>query len=159
MINGYLLSVLGIVIAGVVIDIIIPSGEINKYIKSVYSIFVVAVLISPVIKFLSKNKDFNFQYSEYEADEKLLNFIYTRQIDQLQIRIEDELMHEGFEGVDIIIDFSINNNELVYNSCKANTKNMFIVTDKQHINSYEFIKNTVARHTGLKDEVIMVYEW
>ena len=42
--TGYILSVLGIVIAGVFMDVILPSGTIAKYIKGIYSIFVVAVL-------------------------------------------------------------------------------------------------------------------
>ena len=37
MMTGYILSILGIVIAGVLIDVIMPSGKINKYIKSIYS--------------------------------------------------------------------------------------------------------------------------
>ena len=53
--TAYILSVLGIVIAGVIIDVIIPAGSISVYIKSIYSIFVVAVIISPVINFLSKH--------------------------------------------------------------------------------------------------------
>ena len=66
---GYIMSILGIVVAGVFIDIIVPSGSINKYIRSIYSVFVVAVLISPIIKFLNKNKDFTIKYQNYNIND------------------------------------------------------------------------------------------
>lgn len=155
---GYVLSVLGIVVAGIFLDVIIPSGTINKYIKSVYSIFVVAVLISPIIKLASKSKDFTLNYQSYEINEKLLNFIHKKQVQDKENAIEKELKIAGFNGVDIIISFSIKDNILVYDSCLANLKNMVIEENNQHINSYEFIKDVVVKHTNLAKEVIMFYE-
>ena len=70
--SGYILSILGIVIAGVVIDVILPAGTINKYIKSIFSIFVVAVIISPVVKFISNKHDYNLTYTDYELDKELI---------------------------------------------------------------------------------------
>ena len=75
--SGYILSILGIVLAGVFIDIIVPAGAISKYIKGIYSIFVVAILVSPVVKFLNKNHDFTIKYQEHNINENLLNYIYT----------------------------------------------------------------------------------
>ncbi|MBQ8614967.1 MAG: stage III sporulation protein AF, partial [Clostridia bacterium] len=63
--TGYILSILGIVVAGVFIDIIVPSGSINKYIRGIYSIFVVAVLVSPIMKLLNKTNDFTIKYEDY----------------------------------------------------------------------------------------------
>ena len=159
MIKNYVLSVLGVVLLGIVVDIIIPTGQINKYIKSVYSIFVVMVLISPVIKFFKSGQDLKLNYTEYEINEKLLNYIYSKQADETEVLIETILGREGFSSVDIILCYSIENKELIYNSCQVNVENMSISSDKQHINSYEFIRNVVSEKTGLKDEVIMVYGW
>lgn len=156
--SGYILSILGIVIVGVFVDIIVPSGAINKYIKSIYSIFVVAVLISPVINFISKKHDFTLHYEDYEVSEKLLNFIHTKKVNQTEINIEKELDNEGFSNIDIIINFSIKDNELIYNSCSVNLENLVIESDKQHINSYEFIKEVVGKHTNLTYEEIIFNE-
>ena len=64
--TGYILSVLGIIIAGVLIDVIIPNGTICKYVKSIYSIFVVAVLINPIFNLVGKTKDFTFKYDDFK---------------------------------------------------------------------------------------------
>ena len=157
--SGYILSILGIVIAGVVIDIIIPSGTINKYIKAIYSIFVVAVLISPLVKFISKTQDISISYIEHETDKELLKYIYKMRVKSAEDNLENIFKIEGFENIDIILEFSIENEKLEYISCKVNLENLVISTDKQHINKYEFIKKTVKENTNLTDERIIINGW
>ena len=156
--SGYILSILGVVVAGVFIDIIIPTGSINKYIRGIYSIFVVAVIISPVFKFLNKNHNFTIKYQEYSVDADLLNHIYQLRATSLETNIEKALEDEGFSNVDINLTYSIENNELKYNSCKINLKKLSIKPDKQHINRYEFIKKVVQNNTNLTYEEIIIYE-
>ena len=157
--NGYVLSVLGIVVAGVFIDIIIPTGTISKYIRSFYSIFVVAVLISPVVKFLNKQQSLTIKYEEYILNDDLLNYIYSSRATNLENNLESNLEKEGFKNIDINLTFSIENNELKYNSCKVNIKNLVISPDKLHINKYEFIKETIKNNSNLTDEEIIIDEW
>ena len=155
---GYILSILGIIIAGVIIDIIIPSGSINKYIKGIYSIFVVAVLISPLVRFLNKTRDFKISYQEYKVDAELLKYIYSMRASSTEENLENLLSNEGYLNIDIILEFSIQNEKLEYNSCKVNLKNMVISSDKQHINKYEFIKKIIKENTNLTDERIVINE-
>lgn len=156
--SGYILSILGIVVAGIFIDIIVPTGSISKYIKGIYAIFVVAVIINPVVKLLSKADNFKLTYNEYSTNSNLLEYIYSMRSNSLETNIEKSLKNEGFANVDIILTFSIENDELVYNSCEINLKNMVISTDKQHINKYEFIRNVVKDNTSLEDEEIKFNE-
>jgi len=156
--SGYILSILGIVVAGIFIDIIVPNGSINKYIRSVYSIFVIAVLVSPIVKFLNKKHDITIHYEDYKINSNLLNYIYSMRADSVEKNIETELNKEGFSNIDIILNFSIENDELSYISCQINLKNMVINADKQHINKYEFIKKIVQEYTNLTEEEIIFNE-
>ena len=155
--NNYILSILGIVIAGVLIEIIIPTGTINKYIKSVYSIFVVAVLISPMVTLIAKAQNVSVSYVDYILDSELLEYIYAKRVDNLEQEIELHLNKEGFKGADININYSINNNEISYNSCNVNLTNLVIKEDKLHINKYEFINEVIVGFTNLTDEEIEIY--
>lgn len=155
---GYILSILGIVVAGVFIDIIIPSGTISKYIKSIYAIFVLAVIITPIIKFFNNNQGFNLQYQEYEINQNLINYIQTNKIATIENDITLELENEGLFNIDIIINYSIDNNELSINSCTINLENSVISSDNQHINKYEIIKEIVREYTNLTDEEMIFYE-
>ena len=156
---GYVLSIIGIIVAGVFIDIVVPTGSINKYIKGVYSIFVIAVLISPITNLMSKAKNFTIQYEEYNVNENLLNHIGKMQTSALENDIEKELTENGFSNVDIILNFSIENDLIKYVSCKINLKNVVISADKQHINKYEYIKGVVIENTNLTDVEIIIDEW
>lgn len=156
--SGYILSILGIVIVGVLVDIVVPSGTINKYIKSIYAIFVLAVILSPVIKFLSNTHDININITGYEINEDLMNYINTNKIKSIETNIENKLKDEGFDGIDIKINYSIESNELMINSCTVNMQNLVITSDKQHINKYEFIIEVVREYTNLAAEEIIFYE-
>lgn len=157
--SGYVLSILGIVLLGVIIDVIIPSGNINKYIKSVFSIFVVAVIISPVVKFISNKNGIKIDYTDYEMDKQLIEYIFEKRTENEENKIEIYLKDNGYDKIDINLNYSINNNELDYISCTINLENLVISADKQHINKYEFIKKTVKDFTNLTDEEIVINEW
>lgn len=158
MMKGYILSILGIVIAGILIDVIVPSGSVNKYVKSIYSIFVVAVILNPLITLISKSKNLSLNYVDYELDKELISYIYTERTVKLEEDIENYLAKEGFANIDIVFNFSIEKNELIYNSCEVNLKNLVIASDKQHINKYEYIMEVVQSYTNLTDEEIIINE-
>ena len=155
---GYVISILGIVICGIVIDVLIPSGSVSKYIKGMYSIFVVAVIMSPLVKFLTQKNDFKFNYQDIKLDEELVCYIYEKRTNALELEIEQSLDNAGFSGIDIELQFSINNNEITYNKCLIDLKDLVILSDKQHINKYEFITKIVKDFTNLTDEEIVINE-
>lgn len=155
--KAYVLSVLGIVVCGIIIDVILPTGNISKYIKSVYSIFVVAVIINPIVSFLTNKNDIKLNYNNFEIDTELVNYIYEKRTNNLEKTIEKELENEGFLNVDIELQYSINNNEIEYKTCTANLKKMLILEDELNINKYEFIQKIVTDYVSLTNEEI-VYE-
>jgi len=156
--SKYVLSILGIVMCGIIIDVILPNGNISKYIKGVYSIFVVAVIINPVVSFLSNKNQIKLNYQTLEMDSELVLYIYEKRTNNLEKSIEEDLSNQGFKGIDIELQFSINNNEIKYNLCTVNLKNLSISQDKLHINKYEFIQGIVTDYVNLTNEEI-VYEW
>jgi len=157
--KAYVLSILGVTICGIIIDVIIPSGKINNYIKSIYSIFVVAVILTPLINFFSKGKDFTLNYQDYAVNEKLLNFISNSKVDALEKELQQALINEGYSGVDINLNFSLENDEIVYNSCNVNISKLVIAEEKKHINKYQFISGVIEERTNLASEVIVFDEW
>ena len=48
--TSYILSIVGIVFLGVLVDVIMPDGEMNKYVKGVFSIIALCVIINPLPK-------------------------------------------------------------------------------------------------------------
>ena len=156
--TAYILLILGIVMAGIVIDVIVPSGTINKYVKSIFSIFVLAVILMPVVKFISTAQNVQVDIGEQKVNETLLNYIFRERISSMEKDIAEGLNKEGFKNIDIIINYSIKDNELSINSCEVNLKKLEISASSQHINKYEFIIGFVKERTNLTDEVIIFNE-
>ena len=156
--SGYVLSIVGIIFAGVIVDVIIPAGSTAKYIKSIYAVFVVAVLILPIINFINNNKGFVLEYDEYEVNEKLLNYIYSNRVETLEDNISNSLKSNGLENIDIEINYSIENEDLVMLACTINLKNLVINENFTHINKYDYIKKVVKDYIDLSDEEIIIYE-
>lgn len=157
--SGYILSILGIVVVGIIVDVIIPSGAINKFIKSVYGIFVVLIIINPVIKLFKNANDFNLNYNNYQTNVNLLNYINNLKIDALKKEIIKQLKDKGLEGVEVEIAFSLNSNNLQLNSCTVNLKNLSSLNNQVHNNRYEIIVEVVKEITNLDKEVIIFNEW
>lgn len=156
--SGYILTILGIVLAGILIDIIVPTGKINKYIKSIFAIFVVAVILMPVVKFIAKSDEITINYTDYEIEQNLMNYIFSSRVTAYENEIIEVLENNGLSNIDIKINYSINSNELSLNSCEVNLKNMTSSNIEMHNNRYEFIAETIKEITNLTDEVIIFYE-
>ena len=155
---GYILSILGIVVAGIFIDILVPSGNINKYIKSVFGIFVLAVIIAPVVKFVANSKNISVEITGQEVNQNLLYYIFNQRVQTMQKEVQSRLEEKGFSNIDIKINFSIKDNVLSINSCEVNMKKLSISGEAEHINKYEFIRHVVNEITNLTDEVIIFNE-
>lgn len=154
----YILSILGVVILGVLIDVVVPSGSINKYIKSIFSIFVVAVMLIPIINFLNKSKDFKLSLNEVEIDEKILNFVFNERVKQTENNIIVSLEKQGLSGLVVELNYSTELDKLTYISCEIDASNLVIQSDNQHINKYELIKEVVKGQTNLTEQEIIIHE-
>ena len=65
----------GIVLLGVLIDVIMPDGEMNKYIKGVFSLLALFIIISPVQKLFNNNFDLNNIFYDSRAVETDSDFL------------------------------------------------------------------------------------
>lgn len=156
--KAYVLSILGIVVVGVLIDVIIPSGSTGKYVKSIFSIFVVAVIISPVINLISKAKGLEFSYKEISINSSFVEYVLNKQVDEIEFKIESLIEDEGIYNVEVELNHSVEFDKIKYNSCVINLENMVLKSDKSHNNIYEIIKKIVNSETGLTEEEILFYE-
>lgn len=156
--KAYIISILGITLCGVLIEIILPAGQTSKYIKSIYAIFVVAVILNPVINFFSKTNNVDLNYNNFEISDKLLNYISTQKVEAAKQSIIAELNQNGASNIDLNLNFTHENNELVYKSCVVNLKNLVYQPADKHISKYELIIKVVKQHTNLTDEVIIFDE-
>lgn len=155
--QSYILSVLGIVLVSVLIEIILPSGQTAKYIKSVFSIFVVYVLISPILSMIKKDYDITkyLQQGNMQINQTLLNNIYKDQIDAKNTDIENILENAGYSGTKVRIVFNIVDDKIILEKVKINLDNLVITSPNANINKYQHIRQVVAQSIEIKEEDIL----
>lgn len=156
--KAYIISILGITLCGVLIDIMLPTGTTSKYIKGIFSIFVVAVILNPVITFFANYNNMDIKYDEIEVSTKLIDYINNQKVLAMQNTIKNDLDEQGAHNIDITIKFTFENNEIVYKSCLVNLKKLVYQPKDKHISKYELITNTVQQYTNLPSEVIIFDE-
>lgn len=156
--KAYIISILGIALCGILIDIVLPAGATNKYIKSIYSIFVVAVILNPLITFFAKTKNVEINYNDFETSQTLIDYINTQKIKSVESIIIEDLKQKGVTNIKININYAWQDNQLIYKSCLIDLKNMVYQPTDKHTNKYELITEVVQHHTNLSNEVIIFDE-
>lgn len=159
---NWILSIVGVVLIGVLVDIILPSGQIQKYIKSVFSIFVVFVMIYPVTNIDINNLDFNkFLYNQtsVELNENYIKNYNNEYKKSLENLITTQLENKGFKGVDVEISYNLSSLKFEIEKVQLNTKNLVINTNSPHINKYNEMKDIVVSVLSIDEKKVVINEW
>lgn len=115
--TGWLLSIVGVVSVGVLLEIMLSEGKTSKYIKGVFSLCVVLVIVSPLPKFFNKDFDVeDFFNTEISSQQTFQNSLNQRRNVEREKTVETELCKKGvdvekvkifylqnqFENIDVI---------------------------------------------------------
>ncbi len=160
--SGYLLSIIGVVVLGVLVDLVLPSGQMNKYVKSMFGIFTILVIISPVPKLLNQNFDFSklfYNEASTTIDQDFLTVTNKKIVEQLEISVEKSCENSGYKQVKCEIESILENNKIVIKKVSLNLKNMVISQDQPHINKYTEIVQAVKQVVNVEKEQIIFNEW
>jgi len=154
---AYIVSVAGICVLTVLLDIILPEGNMNKYIKSVFSVLVIIVVISPVVKALRSDIDFDMIFRQegatYQTDG---NFIIATNAAVLDTRKQaaTKLLDAGgytYAGMDVIActentqKVSYVNVFIYSDSIKDKDKNIYIQNVQEVLGNFFRIERTNIR--------------
>lgn len=108
--TGWIMSIVGIVVIGVLIDVLMPEGESNKYVKGVYALIVVLVIASPIAKALKSETDFSKYFEEgFTVDSAFVEGISDDRKQADEQKIANSLKIRGYENVKVVIFTSTSN--------------------------------------------------
>lgn len=161
-VTGWILSVLGISVIGVLVDVILPEGEMQKYIKSIFSIIIIFTLITPLLNInIDKiNLDtFIYNQSSVELDKNYISSFNKQYKELLEKNCEQILKTNGFSGVSVEIDINLENNQFEVKKVYLNLKNLVINTNEAHINKYTEMRESITKYLDVKEDVVVFNEW
>ncbi|MEG2561243.1 MAG: stage III sporulation protein AF [Clostridia bacterium] len=109
--SAWILSIVGIITLGVLVDIILPDGETNKYIKGIFSMIVIFMIIAPLPKMMNSDFDFgNFvDIQTVKEDENAVQAFNKKRMDIEQVKLLQFLEENNYFCVKAVIIFQSNN--------------------------------------------------
>ena len=161
-ISAWIMSILGIVIIGTLIDLILPSGRISKYIKSIFATVTVLVIVVPIPNLIKNNfnpSGGNLITPEFTLDENYLAYTDKVKMRYLAKGLEEKLAEDGLHNVSVEIDGKFGDgNSPVINLVKVNLQNLVIDEDIRHINKYELIRDLVTTYLNVERGAVIINE-
>lgn len=157
----WIMSILGIVIVGTVVDLVLPEGRMNKYIKSIFACATILIIVLPLPNLIKNN--FNVNDGELIKPDFVLDSDYIEYAEKVKMRylahgVEEELANEGYKNTKVEISGNFKNNVVTINLVKINISNLVIDENLQHINKYEQISKLVTKYLSIDKGVVVINE-
>lgn len=143
------MGLVGVVLLSVLVDILLPSGQTNKYIKGIFSLLVILTLLTPMIKL--KNADFKLSDmigDELVIDQGFLDDVHDREITALESKIEQELNNRGINTKKVVLTVKDGNINSIMN----------VSVQISDIANSDAVKNAVSGMLFIDKDMVSVYE-
>ena len=150
--SKWLLSIVGVIFLGVMMDLLYPSGKTNKLCKSIFGLIAVFVIISPIFSL-----DIDGAFANLSTNIRLDKGLIDARDDYFVRVITTRLKESGIDNVIVEIDGKIDNNDYMINNVYVDITNLVLTDKLANINKYEVIASCVAEVTGINKEQVVVY--
>lgn len=155
--SSWVLSIAGICVLSVLIDLFLPSGQMSSHIKSIFNFVIVFVIIAPLPKVI---KNYNVDYSSFISTSDIelqQDFIYQINHDKLEAlknEIEIKLDDKGLKNIEISISADIFTEKMVLDSVYVDISNLVIENSDQHIDIKKEVENVILSVLDIEREEI-----
>ena len=160
-ISIWVLSIVGIIVLSMLVDLLLPSGSMSKFIKSIFGYLIIVVILSPVFSFFSQ-KDFSindiFSSSNVQIQDSFVAGVNRQFLDSVEESIEKSCHEKGIKFVEVGIQADIFENEIEIKQISVNLKNIVITDEVKHTNIRTSIVNIIKENIKVKEEIIKFYE-
>lgn len=153
-VSSWVLSIVGVVVIGVVVELIMPEGNISKYIKGFLAIFIVFIMISPLTNITI---DDVFSPGDYvlNLDNDFLQEVNEDRIREYKLLLQETLSEEGYKDVSITFDTKSKNGKLEIVSIFVDLSKVVLNEKVENINIYNNIKNIIKNVIQIDSEDII----
>ena len=159
-ISAWLLSIAGIILISVIVEIIMPEGQTNKYIKGILALFTVFVIVLPLPGLNLGSINFNnwFNGGAGAVDDNFIKNVNQQKIAQYEEIIESTLNDNGYQGVAVTIDADPAQTNMQITGVEVNLSLLVLTSDQLNINKYDKITAIICGMINVKKEQIMFYD-
>ena len=158
--SSWILSIVGIIIVGLLVEILLPKGSVRKLIKSIIAICSMFIIVKPLNNFNIKNINF----SEVISSNIVINdnFVEERNKEKtkkIEESIEENLSLSGYNNIKISILYEYIEKKYNINTIYVDLRDLVLSDKNLNINKYTNIVAIIKKITAIKEESIVFYEW
>lgn len=159
-ISAWILSIAGICMLSVIIDLVIPDGKTNTIIKNVFSYAIVLVVILPLPKLFKNNTDLNDLFSpvDFPMQDNYIYNVNQAKLDKWTQDINDDLVSDGIYGAVVSISANIFERNMEINAVYVDLYNVVISNENKNINIKTEVVRVVLNYINIKEDKVIFYE-
>ena len=133
-VSAWVLSIACIICVSVLVELVLSSGQMNKYIKGIFSFVVLFVIISPVPKLLNMNLDGDgfLDYGNVQVDEDYIAQINMDKLTALTESTESAIAQRGYENSIVSLEADIFSTSFKVKSANIDLSGLVITSNAQH---------------------------
>lgn len=159
-IKGYIISLIGVILLSILIEVILPNGKMQKYVKAMFHLLILSAIVMPIITFI--RSDFNFEKilnnNNIQVDSDFILATNKKIYTELENKIETNLTNIGYNNVKITINFKIENVSTYINEIIIDMSNLKIDINLPHNDKKQDILEVVNKYITLDDIAIKFIE-
>lgn len=162
--STWIISIAGVICLSVIVELVLPEGQMNRYIKGTFSFVIILVIIMPLPKLLGSKLDFSniFDYGDIQVDDDYIYELNLDKINGIKKDIEKEIKSHGYQNVEIYINCNIFDNAMQFNSIYVDLTNLVITENAEHKNITKIKQDITAVIKGfieIGEEDILYDGW
>ena len=160
-ISSWILSIAGICLLSVVVDLILPKGKMNKTIKNVFSYIVILIVLAPLPKLVNSNFNIEqvFDYVEFNVQGDYIYNLNQAKIDKYANIIDERITQSGIHGAIVSISANIFDTNLKIDAVYVDLYNIVINENLKNKDIKMEVLNIVKEVLNIKEECVVFYEW
>ena len=157
-ISAWILSIAGISVIGVLVELILPNGQTKKYVKGVFAFVVVMVIITPLPKIFGSD----FRVDDIFEENAIIiqgDFVYQinrDRLEKIEEMIESDLSDEGFEKIKVKINANIFTTNMTIDAVFVDLSELVITKKAEHKNTNEVVINSVLKYVSVNKSDIVI---
>lgn len=154
------MSIIGVCILSVVVDLIVPSGKMSSSIKSVFSYIVILVVLAPLPNLIKGNFSLDGLFSnvDMEIQDEYIYNINQSKLDKWTITIENELEITGITGAIVSISANIFEYDMQIDAVYVDLYNAVISSNLANKNIQTEVVSVVLKCLDVEKNKVVVYE-
>ena len=160
-ISAWILSIAGVVVLSILLDLFLPDGKLNSYIKTMFNFVIILVVITPLPELLNKDFDTStmFSNSQIVLQEDYIYQLNRDKLTMLETSIENTLDSNGYKNIDVSISANIFVIEMKIETIFVDLTNLVIQQNNENINIKKEVVECITSIVNISKENIVFSEW